>query len=111
VGSLAFAPDSRLVPLLAAVPGLAAALALVAARLRGRQAAGRWPPRSEVVQLALLGAGIAAIPLAGFLPALAVYLLAMLRTRTRLRLALVPYAGAITAAAWGLSKAFNLPLP
>jgi hypothetical protein len=111
VGSFDFAPDSRLVPLLAAIPGLAAALALTAAGLRGRRAVGGWPPRSEIVQLALLGAGIAAIPLAGFLPALFVYLLAMLRTRTRLRLALVPHAGAITAAAYGLSKAFNLPLP
>ncbi|MGH7268331.1 MAG: hypothetical protein ACREMB_26220 [Candidatus Rokuibacteriota bacterium] len=111
VRSSDFAPDSRLVPLLAAVPGLAAALALAAAHLRGRTAVSQGPPRSEVIQLALLGAGIAAIPFAGFLPALGVYLLAMLRTRTNLRLLLVPYAAAITAAAYGLSKAFNIPLP
>ncbi|MGH7349330.1 MAG: hypothetical protein ACREI6_04890, partial [Candidatus Rokuibacteriota bacterium] len=111
VRSFDFAPDSRLVPLLAAIPGLVAALALAAAHLRGRTAASRWPPRSEVVQLALLGAGLAAIPFAGFLPALGVYLLVMLRTRTSLRLLLAPYAAAIMAAVYGLSKAFNIPLP
>ncbi|MGH7400188.1 MAG: hypothetical protein ACRELW_21920, partial [Candidatus Rokuibacteriota bacterium] len=74
-------------------------------------AASRWPPPSEVTQLALLGAGLVAIPLTGFLPALGVYLLVMLRTRTRLRRLLVPYAAAITAAVYGLSKAFNIPLP
>jgi hypothetical protein len=109
--SFDLAPDSRLVPLLAAIPGLVAALVLTAAGLRGGRAGTPWPPRGEVTQLALLGAGIAAMPLAGFLPALAAYLLAMLWTRTRMRLAAVPYAGAITAAAHGLSKAFNLPLP
>lgn len=111
VRSFAFAPDSRLVPLLAAIPGLGAALALTAAHLRGRTKARPWPPRREGIQLVLLGASIAAIPVAGFLPALGVYLLAMLRTRTRLRWLLVPYAAAITAAAYGLSKAFNIRLP
>ncbi|MGH7402127.1 MAG: tripartite tricarboxylate transporter permease [Candidatus Rokuibacteriota bacterium] len=111
VRSFDLAPDSRLVPLLAAIPGLVAAVALTAAHLRGRTTASRWPPRSDVIQLALLGAGLAAIPFAGFLPALGVYLLVMLRTRTRLRLLLAPYAAAITAAAYGLSKAFNIPLP
>ncbi|MGH7392413.1 MAG: tripartite tricarboxylate transporter permease [Candidatus Rokuibacteriota bacterium] len=111
VRSLEFAPDSRLVPLLAAIPGLLAALALTTAHLRGRTVASPWPPHSEVLQLALLGAGLAAIPFTGFLPALGVYLLAMLRTRTNLRLLVAPYAAAITAAAYGLSKAFNIPLP
>jgi TctA family transporter len=111
VRSLELAPDSRLVPLLAAIPGVLAALALVAGHLRGRAAGVPWPPRSEVMQLALLGAGLAAIPLTGLLPALGVYLLAMLGRRTRLRWLLVPYAAATTAAAWGLSKAFNIPLP
>lgn len=111
VRSLDLAPDSRLVPLLAAIPGFLAALALVAAHLRGRAAGIPWPPRREVIQLALLGAGLAAVPLAGLLPALGVYLLAMLGTCTRLRWLLAPYAAATTAAAWGLSKAFNIPLP
>jgi hypothetical protein len=64
-----------------------------------------------VVQLALLGAGLAAIPFVGFLPALGAYLSVMLWTRTNLRWLLVPYAAAVTAAAYGLSRAFNIPLP
>jgi TctA family transporter len=111
VRSVDFAPDSRLVPLLAAVPGLLAALALLAAHLQKRTSPSPWPPRSEVIQLSLLGAGLAAIPLAGFLPAVAAYLSVMLWMRTNLRWLLAPYAAAITAAAYGLSKAFNIPLP
>lgn len=111
VRSFDFAPDSRLVPLLAAVPGLLAALALLAGHLRRRAPDSPWPPQSEVMQLAVLGAGLAAIPFVGFLPALGVYLSVMLWTRTNLRWLLVPYAALVTAAAWGLSKAFNIPLP
>ncbi|MEX0590169.1 MAG: tripartite tricarboxylate transporter permease [Xanthobacteraceae bacterium] len=109
--SFNFAFDSRLVPMLAAIPGLIAALALTATRLRGTAAPTPWPSRDETMQLALLGAGIAAIPFAGFLPAVGVYLSVMLWTRTNLRLLIVPYVAAIVAAAYGLSKAFNIPLP
>ena len=103
--------DSRLVPMLAAIPGLIAALALTTARLRGDAPPTEWPPRKETAQLALLGAGIAAIPVAGFLPALGVYLSIMLWTCTQLRLLLVPYVAAIVATAYGLSRAFNIPVP
>jgi hypothetical protein len=103
--------DSRLVPLLAAMPGLLAALALVAGRLRGDVPAVAWPPQREAQQLVLLGAGIAAIPLAGFLPALGGYLVAMLWTCSTLRFLIVPYVAAILAAAYGLSRAFNIPVP
>lgn len=103
--------DSRLVPTLAIVPGVAAATAVIVARLRGDSAAVDWPPRREASQLLLLGAGITAIPLAGFLPALGGYLAAMLWTCSTLRWLIVPYVAAILAAAYGLSHAFNIPVP
>ena len=103
--------DSRLVPLLAAAPGLLAALTLVAGRLRGDVPAVPWPPQREAQQLVLLGAGIAAIPLAGFLPALGGYLAVMLWTCSTLRYLIVPYVAVIVAAAYGLSRAFNIPVP
>jgi hypothetical protein len=70
-----------------------------------------WPPNREAGQLALLGAGIAAIPLAGLLPALGGYLTVMLWTCSTLRWLIAPYVAAILAAAYGLSRAFNIPLP
>ncbi|HEX5779677.1 MAG TPA: tripartite tricarboxylate transporter permease [Xanthobacteraceae bacterium] len=103
--------DSRLVPLLAAVPGLIAALAVATSRLRGDTAPVAWPPRREATQLALLGCGIAAIPLTGFLPALGGYLTVMLWTCSTLRFLIVPYVAVIVAAAYGLSRAFNIPVP
>lgn len=109
--SFDFAFDSRLVPTLAIVPGVAAATAVIVARLRGDSAAVDWPPRREASQLVLLGAGIAAIPFAGFLPALGGYLAAMLWTCSALRWLIVPYVAAILAAAYGLSRAFNIPVP
>jgi hypothetical protein len=108
--SLDLAFDSRLVPMLAAIPGLIAAVALVAMRLRGAGAV-PWPSREEAKQIALLGAGIAAMPLAGFLPAVGAYLSVMLWTRSRMRLLILPYVAAIVASAYGLSKAFNIHLP
>jgi hypothetical protein len=109
--SLNLAFDSLLVPLLASIPGLIAALALIFERLRGTSPATAWPPHEETKQLGFLGIGIAAIPLAGFLPALGVYLAAMLFSRSGLRLLIAPYVAAILAAAYGLSRAFNIPLP
>jgi hypothetical protein len=61
--------------------------------------------------LGLLGLGIAGIPVAGFFPALGAYLTIMLWSRSRLRLLIVPYVGAILLAVYGLSRAFNLHLP
>jgi hypothetical protein len=110
MASLNLAFDSRLVPMLAAIPGLIAAVALIAMRLRGAGAV-PWPSREEAKQLALLGAGIAAMPLAGFLPAIGAYLAVMLWTRSRMWLLILPYVAAIVAAAYGLSKAFNIHLP
>jgi hypothetical protein len=109
--SLDLAFDSRLVPMLAAIPGLIAALALTVARVRGESPSSAWPPRSEAIQLVVLGAAIAAILLVGFLPALGIYLVAMLWTCSRLRLLIVPYVATILVAAYGLSRAFNIPVP
>jgi hypothetical protein len=109
--SFGYAFDSRLVPMLAAIPGTVAALALVGARLSGSAPAVEWPPRKEAAQLALFGAGLSAIPFAGFLPALGVYLSVMLWTCSSLRVLIVPYVAAIVAAVYSLSRAFNIPLP
>jgi TctA family transporter len=109
--SLELAFDSLLVPMLAAIPGLIAALALVVMRLRGYVAAVPWPKREETKQIGLLGAGLAAIPFTGFFPALGAYLVAMLWSRSNLRLMLVPYAVAILVAVYGLAKGFRIPLP
>ena len=109
--SLKLAFDSLLVPMLAAIPGLLAALALIAMRLRGSVAATPWPKYEETKQIGLLGAGLAAIPFAGFFPALGAYLVAMLWSRSNLRLLIVPYAAAILLAVYGLSKGFRIALP
>ena len=109
--SFDFDVDSRLVPLLAAVPGLAAALFILVSHLRGRTPAIAWPSRSEAVQIGLFAAAIAAIPLIGFLAAVAAYLVVLLWTRTSLRLLLIPYAAAIVLGAYGLSRVINLSLP
>jgi putative tricarboxylic transport membrane protein len=110
VFSMNLAFDSLFVPMLAAIPGLVAALALLLMRLRGRMPAVPWPPREDAKQLGLLGASIAAIPIAGFFPALGTYLVVMLWSRSRLRLLILPYAAVIVAIVYGLSKAFNLRL-
>lgn len=109
--SFDFDADSRLVPLLAAVPGLTAALFILGSHLRGRTPAIAWPSRSEAVQIGLFAAAIAAIPLIGFLTAVAAYLAVLLWTRTSLRLLLIPYAAAIVLGAYGLSRVINLSLP
>lgn len=106
-----FAPDSRLVPLLAAIPGIAATLVVLLQYLRARRAEPGWPPLKEVQQIVLLAACILAIPFTGFFPALGIYLLVLLWTCTSLRFWSLPYAAAVTAAVYGLSRAFNIPLP
>lgn len=106
-----FAPDSRLVPLLAAIPGLGATLFVLFHYPRAQTPEPGWPPLAEARQVALLAACIAAIPFSGFIPALGIYLVILLCTCTRLRFWSLPYAAAVTAAAWGLSRAFNIPLP
>lgn len=106
-----FAPDSRLVPLLAAIPGLAATFLVFAGVLRPRKPEPGWPPFAEVQQIVFLAVTILAIPFSGFLPALGVYLAVLLWTCTRLGFWSLPYAGAVTAAVYGLSWAFNIPLP
>lgn len=106
-----FAPDSRLVPLLAAIPGLGATLFVLRHYLRAQGPELGWPPLAEIRQIVLLAACIAAIPFTGFIPALGIYLVVLLWTCTRLRFWSLPYAAAVTAAAWGLSRAFNIPLP
>jgi TctA family transporter len=111
VMSLELAFDSLLVPMLAAIPGLLAALALIGMRLSGRISSVPWPPPQEAKQIGLLGAGLAAIPIAGFFPALGAYLVAMLWSRSTLRLLIVPYAAAILFAVYVLAKLFRMPLP
>lgn len=106
-----FAPDSRLVPLLAAIPGLAAAIAVFVQQLRPRKPEPDWPPFAEAQQIGFLAVTIFAIPYAGFSPALGVYLAVLLWTRTRLGFWSIPYAALVTAAVYALSRAFNIPLP
>jgi putative tricarboxylic transport membrane protein len=109
--SLEFRFDSRLVPLLAAVPGLLCALLLLYRHLRDQIEPVAWPPRGELIQIAALFAAVVAISYAGFFVAIAGYIFFVLATRTSLRLMLVPYGAAIVAAAWGLSRVLNIPLP
>jgi TctA family transporter len=109
--SFNFDADSRLVPLLAAIPGLAAALFVLVTQLRARAPALAWPPQNEALQIGLFGAAIAAVPLIGFLAAVSAYLVVLLWTCTKLRLLLIPYAGAIVLCAYGLSRVLNLQLP
>jgi hypothetical protein len=109
--SFNFRFDSRLVPLLAAVPGLLCAGLLVLQHLRDRIERVAWPPRGELIQIATLVAAVAAIPYAGFFGAIAGYVLVVLATRTSLRLMLLPYAAAIVLSAWGLARLLNIPLP
>jgi hypothetical protein len=99
VASFDYREDSRLVPLLAAVPGLICAIILLVPHLRNRMLIG------------LFIATIAAIPLVGFYPAVAAFVLVLLAPRTSLRWMLVPYTAALIAATWGLSKILNLSLP
>lgn len=109
--ALDYAPDSRLVPLLAAIPGLAATLFVFFQYIRRQRAAPGWPPLAEVQQIALLAVCILAIPIAGFIPALGIYLVVLLWSRTQLRFWSLPYAAAVTASVYGLSQAFHIPLP
>jgi TctA family transporter len=109
--SFNFAPDGRLVPLLAAVPGLAVSLAVTVAHLRGGASTVESPPLGEALHIGLLAAAILAIPYAGFLLAVAAYLLVLLWIRTNLRLLLVPYAAAIVLGAWGIAYLLNMPIP
>ncbi len=109
--AMSFAPDSRLVPLLAAIPGLLVTAVVLVQYLRGNLPAVAWPPFAEVRQMLLLAAAIITIPFTGFFPALAVYLTVLLWTCTALRFWSVPYAALVTAAVYGLSRAFNIPLP
>jgi putative tricarboxylic transport membrane protein len=109
--SFSFRFDSRLVPLLAAVPGLLCAGLLVVQHLRDRIEPVAWPPPGELMQIGILIAAVAAVSYVGFFGAIAGYVLVVLATRTSLRLMLAPYAAAIVFSAWGLSKLLNIPLP
>jgi hypothetical protein len=106
-----FRADSRLVPLLAAVPGLACASLVFFRHIRGASTSAGWLPRSELIQVALLTAAIAAIHLVGFFVAVGAYVLILLATRTSLRLALLPYTAAIVFGVWGISRGLRIPLP
>lgn len=109
--SFNFRLDSRLVPLLAAIPGLLSAFLLLLRHLFHRTEPIAWPPRGELVQIGLLIAAVAAIHLAGFFIAIGAYVLVVLATRTSLRIGILPYAMLIVAFAWGVSRLVNIPLP
>jgi putative tricarboxylic transport membrane protein len=109
--SFRFREDSRLVPLLAAVPGLICALVLLIPHVRSRAPLIAWPPRGEWMLIGLFMAMIFAIPLVGFYPAITAFMVILLKTRTSLRWMLLPYVAALVAATWGLSKVLNLVLP
>ncbi len=109
--ALGFAPDSRLVPLLAAIPGVAVTLSVLVQYLRGKLPAISWPPFAEVRQMLFLVIAVSTIPFTGFVAALGIYLVVLLWTCTNLRYWSLPYAAAVTAATYGLSWAFNIRLP
>jgi MFS family permease len=111
VACFGFREDSRLVPLLAAVPGLICALVLLVPHLRNRAPLLAWAPRGEWLLMGLFVAMIAAIPFVGFYAAVTAFMLILLATRTSLRWMLVPYVAALLAATWALSRILNLPLP
>lgn len=105
-----FRADSRLGPLLAAVPGLLAALAVLGRRLAGSGARASWPGRAEMLHFLLLAALVAAIRIVGFLPALSVYLLILLLVSTHLRLGALAYAAGLVGLAYGLMQLLDIRL-
>jgi len=109
--ALDFQPDSRLVPLLATIPGFLCAGVLLVFHMRGLAEPTNWPPRGELLQIGLLIAAVVGIHFAGFLTAVGAYVLVVLATCTSLRLALLPYAASIMAVAWGIARLINIPLP
>ena len=111
VACFQFREDSRLVPLLAAVPGLICAVVLLIPHLRNRAPLLAWAPRGEWMLMGLFVAMIAAIPFAGFYPAVTAFMLILLATRTSLRWMLLPYVAALLTVTWALSRILNLPLP
>lgn len=105
-----FRPDSRLGPMLAAIPGLVASLAVLGRRLAGGGSWGRWPNRSECVHFLLLVVTVAAIGYVGFLPAIAVYLTILLMISTRLRIGAVAYAAGLVGLAYGIIQLLDIRL-
>lgn len=115
VSAMGFRADSRLVPLLAAIPGLAFCLAALIGWLRQPapdiEQADTVVARNALLQLAFLAVAVALIPLVGFLAAIGSYMAVMLVTTTSLRWLVLPYAAGVCALGWGLAKIINLRLP
>jgi hypothetical protein len=105
-----FRADSRLGPLLAAIPGLLAAAFVLGRRLTGTGALAAWPCRAEALHFLLLAAAIAGIRYVGFLPSIAAYLTVMLLVSTHLRLMAVVYAAGLVALAYGLMQLLDIRL-
>lgn len=115
VSAMGFRADSRLVPLLAAIPGLVFCLAALIGWLRQPapdiEQADKVVARNALLQLAFLAVAVALIPLVGFLAAIGSYMAVMLVTTTSLRWLVLPYAAGVCALGWGLAKIINLRLP
>jgi putative tricarboxylic transport membrane protein len=105
-----FRADSRLGPLLAAVPGLIAAVTVLARRLTGAGARAAWPGQAEALHFLLLAAAIVGIRFIGFLPSIAVYLTVLLLLTTHLRLTALAYAAGLVALAYGLMQLLDIRL-
>jgi putative tricarboxylic transport membrane protein len=102
--------DSRLGPMLAIVPGLAAALLVILGRLRSTGARAPWPGYREPLQFLLLAGAIVAIRHVGFLPAMGGYLTILLLWTTRLRVGAFVYGAVLIAVAYGIVRLLGLRL-
>lgn len=111
IAAMGFRADSRLGPLLAAIPGLLSVLAILIMRLTGSSPSSAWPSFGETTQIALLGAAILMIPLIGFLPAIGIYALLMLLLSTSLRIGAVPYAAVVVLLGYLMARVLGIQLP
>lgn len=105
---------ARLLPVVAAAPGLV--LALLQAPLALREDASRGeleaPPGREIVQLLVIGTYLGVVWLLGYFWGSLVYLLGFLRYAARLTpVAVVSYALAGLASLWGIIRIFGLAWP
>jgi putative tricarboxylic transport membrane protein len=108
--AMGFRFDSRLVPMLAGIPGLVAALVVLARRARGTGEWSAWPRSMDAVHFLLLAAAIVSLRIIGFLPAMGVYLLVLLLVSTRLRIGALMYTALLLPLAYGVMLLLRLRL-
>jgi putative tricarboxylic transport membrane protein len=108
--AMGFRFDSRLVPMLAGIPGLVAALVVLARRARGTGEWSAWPRSMDAVHFLLLAAAIVSLRIIGFLPAMGVYLLVLLLVSTRLRIGALLYTALLLPLAYGVMLLLRLRL-